>query len=388
MIRHVEPPNSRFRDHMDPKVADWIKPYNDGGSADGTDGSAVDSGRGDGTGEGSVGNSGRGDGTGESSVGNSDAGIRGGRSADDGRPDSEVMQVDSFDAAILGVPLSKTSISHSAAFRLPDAIRSIFHSFSPYNMNHRLDLSEVLQVVDIGNVQMHLTDLQLCHQRIEDAVKSYWQSHSAPVIVLGGDHSITGAAMLGLTQATERTYGVIHFDAHHDVRNLEDGGRSNGTPFRTLLSSGAVSGKHVVQIGLRDYVNARAYHEYVLQNGVTVVTAREVHHRGLMSVLEEAYRIASDGTDAVYLSFDMDVLDQSHVPGVPAPGPGGLAIYDVIEALEWLGAKPNIEMMDIVCADPSQDFRDLTTRVAANVVLSFLTGLAMRKQMSAADMMG
>ncbi|KPV42346.1 hypothetical protein AN477_18020 [Alicyclobacillus ferrooxydans] len=318
-------------------------------------------------------------------MGNSYAGTGGGSGADDGRPDSGVRKADSFDAAILGVPISKTSISHSAAFRLPDAIRSTFHSFSPYNMNRRLDLSEVLHVVDVGNVQMHLTDLQLCHQRIEDAVKSYWQSHSAPVIVLGGDHSITGAAMLGLTQATERTYGVIHFDAHHDVRNLEDGGRSNGTPFRTLLSSGAVSGKHVIQIGLRDYVNARAYHEYVLQHGVTVVTAREVHHRGLMRVLEEAYRIVSDGTDAVYLSFDMDVLDQSHVPGVPAPGPGGLAIYDVIEALEWLGAKPNIEMMDIVCADPSQDFRDLTTRVAANVVLSFLTGLAMRKQ-TAVDM--
>ncbi|QSO51793.1 formimidoylglutamase [Alicyclobacillus curvatus] len=315
MIHHVEKPNSRFRDHLDPKVADWITPY---------------------------------------------------------EPEK------AFDVALLGVPLSKTSISHSAAFRLPDAIRASFQSYSPYNMNHQLDLSEQLHVVDTGNVQMHLTDLAQCHQHIEEAVGSYWQAHTAPLVLLGGDHSVTGAAMLGLTQSTKRTYGVIHFDAHHDVRNLEDGGRTNGTPFRTLLSSGAIRGEHVVQVGLRDYVNARAYYEYVINAGVTVVTARQVFHKGLKTVLDEAYKIASDGTDGVYISFDMDVLDQCYVPGVPAPGPGGLSVLDAFEALEWLGAKDNVHMMDIVCADPAQDFRDLTTRVAANIVLSFLTGVALR----------
>lgn len=315
MIQHVEPAYARFRDHLDPKLSDWIAPY----LADG-----------------------------------------------------------SFDMAILGAPLSKTSISHSVASRLPDAIRSLFHSYSPYSVHHRLDLSEKFRLVDIGNVQMHLTDLALCQFRIEESVASYWTDHDAPLVLLGGDHSITGASLLGLTTATKRRYGVIHFDAHHDVRNLEDGGRSNGTPFRTLLSSGAISGEDVVQIGLRDYVNAKAYHEYVLDAGVTVYTARQVFQQGLTTVLEAAYGVASAHTDAVYVSFDMDVLDQSFVPGVPAPGPGGLVIWDAMEALEWLGAKPNVAMLDIVCADPAQDVRDLTTRVAANVLLSFLTGFAMR----------
>jgi formiminoglutamase len=317
VIQHVERPNARFRDHLDPKVSDWITPYD---------------------------------------------------------PQQK------FDVAILGAPLSKTSISHSAASRLPDAIRALFHSYSPYHVNHRLDLSEQLKVADVGNVQMHLTNLEACQKRIEESVASYWDTHSAPLIVLGGDHSITGASMLGLISATKRTYGVIHFDAHHDVRNLEDGGRSNGTPFRTLLSTGAISGKNVVQIGIRDYVNSKAYHEYVLQEGVTVFTARQVFQQGFTRVLEQAYRIASEHTDAVYVSFDMDVLDQSFVPGVPAPGPGGLVIWDVLEALEWLGAKDNVEMLDIVCADPTQDFRDLTARVAANVLLSFLTGIALRQR--------
>lgn len=316
MIQRVEPPFSRFRDRLDPKVADWVFPY--------------------------------------------DSASR-------------------FDIALLGAPLSKTSISHSAAFRLPDAIRALFHSYSPYSVHHQMDLSERLRVADLGNVQMHLTDLALCQKWIEDAVYSYGETHAQPLVLLGGDHSITGAALLGLTRATKRTYGVIHFDAHHDVRNLEDGGRSNGTPFRTLLDSGAIAGRHVVQIGIRDYVNAKAYHAYVVQEGVTVVTARQVFRTGLTQVLEEAYAHVSKETDGVYVSFDMDVLDQSFVPGVPAPGPGGLTVWDALEALEWLGAKSNVQAVDFVCADPAQDVRDFTTRVATNLLLAFLAGKSLAK---------
>ncbi|MCL6632301.1 MAG: agmatinase family protein [Alicyclobacillus herbarius] len=323
MIAHVQRPGWCFRDHLDPKVSDWIQPYPD------------------------------------------DAGVR-----------------PCFDLALLGAPLSKTSISHSAAFRLPDAIRTAFQALTPYSLEHQLDLRESLKVVDLGDVRMHLTDLARCHEAIEAAVASYWETYLAPLVMLGGDHSTTGCAVLGMARAREENIGIVHFDAHHDVRNLEDGGRHNGTPFRTILESGRVEGRHVVQIGLRDYVNAKAYHEYVKQHGVTVVTARQVRRQGLAALVQEAWHTASSGTDCVYVSFDMDVLDQSLVPGVPAPSPGGLSFTETVDALEWLGMQPNVAMMDIVCADPSQDVRDLTTRVAAHLTLSFITGVALRMRAS------
>jgi formiminoglutamase len=316
VIEQIQPPGARFRDRDDPKVADWIKPYT--GAQD-------------------------------------------------------------FDVALLGAPLSKTSISHSAAFALPDAIRKTFAAFTPYSVHHRLDLSDRLRLVDIGNVQMHLTDLAQCQTVIQAVSKSYWQQHKQTLVLMGGDHSVTGASVLGLVQASKQKYGIIHFDAHHDVRNLRDGGRTNGTPFRTLLESGAIDGKHLVQIGLRDFSNAKAYHRYVLEHGATVYSARDVRRQGLGAVLAAAMEVARQGTDAIYVSFDMDVLDQSFVPGVPAPTPGGLDVWEAIDALEWLGSQADVAAMDIVCADPSQDHRDLTTRVASTLILSFLTGLALRE---------
>jgi formiminoglutamase len=278
----------------------------------------------------------------------------------------------------MGAPLSKTSISHSAAFRLPDAIRGVFQAFTPYSEFHDLDLSRVLSVVDFGNAKTHITDLSACLHNIERAVQHYWSQFQSPLLLLGGDHSITGASVCGLVNATKKRLGILHFDAHHDVRNLEDGGRSNGTPFRTILESGSVEGKRIVQIGIRDFTNAKAYREYVIQHQVTVIPARQVAKNGLLKVVQQAVELVSQDADGLYISFDLDVLDQSFVPGVPAPGPGGLAVWDVIEALEYLGMQTNVIMLDLVCADPAQDFRDLTTRVAANLVLAFLTGVALR----------
>ena len=322
IFEYLEMPGGRFRDRLDPKVADWVQSVQD----------------------------------------------------------SKVGQArNQFDCALMGAPLSKTSISHSAASRLPDAIRQAFQALTPYSLEYRLALNEVMKVVDFGNIRMHTTDLSQNQQRIEDTVFTYWRSSSSPLMLLGGDHSITGASVLGYVRSTGKRLGIIHFDAHHDVRNLEDGGRTNGTPFRTILSSGLVQGHRVVQIGLRDFVNAKVYHEYVLNHGVTVFTARDVVRKGVSNLLAEAMEFASKDTDAVYVSFDMDVLDQSFVPGVPAPSPGGMTVWDALDALTWLGRQPNVKMVDVVCADPVQDVRDLTTRVAANLILSFWTGMALRE---------
>lgn len=319
-LASVERPGGRFRDHQDNKVADWIRPYQPG---------------------------------------------------------------EPFDVALFGAPLSKTSISHSAAFRLPDSVRAQFQTFTPFSVHHGIDLSERLRFVDIGNARMHLTDLAACQQSIEDAATSYWRTHDKPLVVLGGDHSITGASVLGLVSGRRAAgrpgkIGIVHFDAHHDVRNLEDGGRHNGTPFRTILESGAADGANIVQLGLKDFANSKPYFEYVRDKGVTVYSARDVHQKGLVPLVEQAFGVASRGTDGVYVSFDIDGLDQSFVPGVPAPSTGGLNVWDAIEAVEWLGRQPDVLAMDAVCVDPERDFRDLTVRVVTTLVLSFLTGVALR----------
>ncbi|WP_290586460.1 agmatinase family protein [Alicyclobacillus sp.] len=352
----LERPGGRFRDRFDRKVSDWIRPWARGATG------ALPGGEGD-AGALPV-----------SAAGALPVSAAGGEAADALPGDAGA-----FDAALIGAPLSKTSISHSAAFRLPDAIRAAFAGMTPYSVTHGVDVGEVIRVIDLGNIRMHPTDLAACHSAIEAAVRAYWRRFDRPLVLLGGDHSVTGAAILGMAAARGRRYGILHFDAHHDVRNLEDGGRTNGTPMRTVLDSGVVDGRNVVQIGLRDFANSAHYHRYALEHGVTVVPMRAVRRRGLAAVVDEAVGRLAASVDAVYVTFDMDALDPAFAPGVAAPVPYGLTLWEAADALEALGGHPKVCGLDVVCADPSQDVRDLTVRAAAHLVLSFWTGMALRK---------
>jgi formiminoglutamase len=67
----------------------------------------------------------------------------------------------------------------------------------------------------------------------------------------------------------------------------------------------------------------------------------------------------------------MDVLDQAYAPGCPAIGPGGLDSDSLIEGIQWLGGNPFVKGMDIVEIDPTLDFRNMTSRLAAYLIMQF-----------------
>lgn len=290
-----------------------------------------------------------------------------------------------FDIGLLAAPLSKTSISHSGASQFPQSVRAALSSYGTYHMDLDVDVSERLAAADLGDVETHVTDLLLCHDNIRDALTSYWQTFAGSTLFLvGGDHSITAPSLQALHSVrTDRPIGVIHFDAHHDMRNLQDGGPTNGTPFRTLLENNIIEGQRMVQIGLRNFSNAKAYTQFAHDHGVTLYTARRVAQVGLEKVLAQAWKIAAKDGALVYVSFDMDVLDQSFAPGVPAPGPGGLTVWDACLAMEKLGQAEEVVAFDWVCADPTVDLRNLTSRVAANLLLYAASGIAVRRPTSA-----
>jgi formiminoglutamase len=285
-------------------------------------------------------------------------------------------KVDGF--GILGSPLSKPSISHSGAAEAPAAIRKALSSYTTYAIGDEVDLKSV-RLTDFGDVNMHVTDLIESQKRIEDTFLKIFEAHpDMTPIIFGGDHS-TSCPSIKAFAATKGTVGVIQFDAHHDLRNLEDGGPSNGTPFRGLIESGALKGEHLVQIGIRDFSNSREYHDYGKDQGVTFYTMKDVRDRRITAILKESVAHLQGKVDVLYVSVDMDVLDQAYAPGCPAIGPDGMESRTLLEAIEFLGRQPLVRGMDIVEIDPTIDFRNMTSRVAAHVVLNFLKGKSRRK---------
>jgi formiminoglutamase len=275
------------------------------------------------------------------------------------------------DIAIIGAPLSKPSISHSGASFAPDAIRKCLNSFTTYNIEEETDISNQ-QIIDFGDITMHPTSIEECHQRIYQATKEVTQTQSAPLtIILGGDHSITTSTVKAIKE-TKGTVGIIQLDAHHDLRNTEDGGPTNGTPFRRLIEEGHLKGEHLIQIGIRNYANAKAYHDYAIENGVTVYTMKDVRQHPIAELIQDALNKLENKVDTIYLSVDMDVLDQAYAPGCPAIGPGGMDPDTLAEAVQRAIQHPKVQTMDIVEIDPMLDIRDMTSRIASLLIINTL----------------
>lgn len=281
-----------------------------------------------------------------------------------------------YDIVLFGVPLSRSSISISGASDFPEAFRRSWKGFSTYNFDYDLDLKE-LSIGDLGDVKMHVTDIRMCHNYIMEAMKEICHTfpHAIPVAI-GGDHSITAMLVKGLKECEkEKEIGILQFDTHLDVRSLKENGPSNGTPIRNLIESGTVKGENVYNVGLHGFFNAPSLVRFAKEQGIHSYPLNKVRERGIEKTVTTILQELEQKVDLIYVTVDMDVLDISYAPGVPASTPGGMRTDELFQAVYLAGRSPKVRAFDIVCLDPTKDQRALpTVKAGTYTFLSFLTG--------------
>ncbi|MDO6656941.1 agmatinase family protein [Anaerobacillus sp. 1_MG-2023] len=284
-----------------------------------------------------------------------------------------------YDVTILGVPLSKSSISTSAASENPDAMRRAWRAFGTYNLEEEVDLAR-LKAIDLGDVKQHVTDIRYTHQQIQQAMVAMREHHPHTIpLMMGGDHSITAMLIKGWKQVhNNETIGILQLDTHFDLRDLAHIGPANGTPIRQLVESHTVEGKHVHTIGLHGFFNSHELKNYADQHGVHYTTMKKVRKNGIRHIVTEALAQLEKVVDTIYLTVDMDVLDIAYNPAAPAATPGGMSTEELFEAVQLAGEHSKVKAMDIVCLDPRKDVGEMGVKSAVHTMLSFLTGVCRR----------
>ncbi|MYL64260.1 formimidoylglutamase [Bacillus hwajinpoensis] len=285
-----------------------------------------------------------------------------------------------YDITILGVPLSKSSISTSAASENPDAMRRAWRSFRTYNLDEDIDLAR-LKAIDLGDVKQHVTDIRYTHGQIQQAMVAMREQHPHTIpLTMGGDHSITAMLIKGWKQVHQNeTIGILQLDTHFDLRDLSDLGPANGTPIRQVIESHMVEGKHVRNIGLHGFFNSLELKNYADEHGVHYTTMKTVRKKGINHVVQYALAQLEKTVDTIYLTVDMDVLDISCNPAAPAATPGGMRTEELFDAVQLAGEHPKVKAMDIVCLDPRKDVGEIGVKSAVHTMLSFITGVCKRK---------
>jgi formiminoglutamase len=284
------------------------------------------------------------------------------------------------DFVIVGVPLSRSSISASGASEFPEAFRRAWKGFTTYNLDEDIDLAE-MTAVDVGDVPMHVTDIRRCHDNIIEASATIHKHFgTSKVCAIGGDHSITAMMIKGMHQARLiEKIGILQFDTHFDLRDMTDNGPSNGTPMRNLIESGVVEGKNMYNIGLHGFFNTKDLKKYADEQGVNYFTLRATRKKGVEETVVGCLEELAAKVDTIYLTVDMDVLDIAHAPGVPASTPGGMTTAELLDGVLAAAKHPKVKAMDIVCLDPQKDTQvQPTVKLGTHVFLTFLTGVILR----------
>jgi arginase family enzyme len=273
---------------------------------------------------------------------------------------------------VVGVPLSRTSISPSGAHETPAAVRAALRRFATFHAGLDVDL-ESLSVVDAGDLQVAALEGDGALEGVDAGVARLPRADL--VVLLGGDNALTRPAMRTLLPDLSRA-GLVTLDAHHDVRGFHDG-PTNGTPVRGLIHDG-LPGPQVVQVGIGDLTNSRAYRSWCDERGISVVPVAEARREGVGTVVRrELDRLAETCID-LYVDLDVDVVDRTFVPGCPGARPGGLLPAELLEAAVEAGRHPAVRAVDIVEVDATADPTGVTVDLAAMCLLSVAAGLAAR----------
>ena len=303
-----------------------------------------------------------------------------------GVPAADPDELDSWRSAgavIIGAPFDGGT-SHRSGCRFgPQALRITDynpHDGSRPSLALGVDPLKDLGVVDLGDVEMPSGDTELSLQRLEERVLQVAQAGVIPV-VLGGDHTIALPDVTALARALGwGRVSVIHFDAHADTADTQFGSlHGHGTPMRRLIESGACRGDRFIQIGLRGYWPEGETLDWMAEQGMRSFEMGEITSRGLDAVLDEAFTLALDDCDAVFLSVDVDVVDPGSAPGTGTPEPGGLTSRQLLDAVRRIGMELPLVGMDVVEVSPPYDHAEITAYLGNRIVLEALSGIAWKR---------
>ena len=290
---------------------------------------------------------------------------------------AEELERISPDVAVVGVPLDDGQSWKTGTRFAPRSIRgaSTYFCTKRYHLKHDFDYFSHLTAVDYGDARVHAGYIEKSQDSITGKIQEVLRSGAIPVSI-GGDHSIT-YPIVRAYQEQGRKMGIVQVDAHLDLRpGYSEGRMSNGTPMRSIIEEGLVQPGNIVQIGARDFVNKTDW-DYAKKVGVHTYTMTMVEENGLSSVLQEAKEHAWDGVDDVYVTFDIDAMDPASAPGTGSPTFGGFSSAQALRVVGEL-ASEGLSGFDLVEVLPAYDLHDITSTLAARLIVEVFASLAYR----------
>ncbi len=303
----------------------------------------------------------------------------------------DVRKVGDYEAAFLGVPFD-TGTTYRPGTRFgPQAVRRISAVYDGYSVDAGVDLFEELDFCDAGDVFVIPGNIEKTFDQVSMAVSHIYTSGAFPIIC-GGDHSLGYPNVRGVAPHIDGNVGIIHFDRHIDMQDMDMDERMHTTPWYWTSNAhedvefhathhdhshmhdvglANCPPKNLVQIGIGGWYGSRPGSEVARERGSSVMTMKDVEELGVHKAAEMALELAWKDAKAVYLSFDIDSIDPGFAPGTGTPEPGGFTPREALEMVRLI-AREGLCAMEVVEVSPPYDVNDNTSQLACRVILDAL----------------
>ncbi|MFC6100608.1 formimidoylglutamase [Olivibacter domesticus] len=233
------------------------------------------------------------------------------------------------------------------------------------------------KIYDIGNILCINETLEEAQMQLADAVKNVLLSGNFP-IVLGGGHEITYGHYQGiksfLQPIKDKKVGIVNFDAHFDLRPVENNMSTSGTGFWQIAQECQREGIpfNYLALGIQKTSNTAQLFNIARSLGVTYQSVNDFSattNNSLQNALTSFIAL----NDSIYLTIDMDVFAAPYAPGVSAPAYNGILPDNIFfDCLRLLIHSKKVVSIDIAELNPELDIDKRTAKLAATILFEIV----------------
>jgi agmatinase len=176
---------------------------------------------------------------------------------------------------------------------------------------------------------------------------------SPPILGLGGDHSVSYPLVrswLKNKRAQNKRVAVIHFDAHTDLMERRLGIDLCFATWAYHILELLESPRDLLQYGIRSSGKTKAYWEETL--GIQQFWGSELRHNTQPAAQRLHDYLTTQHVEEVYISFDIDAMDESLASATGTPEPDGLNLAHVSDILDAIPSSCQVTGADLVEVAP------------------------------------
>lgn len=243
-----------------------------------------------------------------------------------------------------------------------------------------------IETVKETNPKMkHLSEILKTCKVLAKKVEKVLMDGQFPLCI-GGDHSMAIGSIAGISSYCKKKkleLGLIWVDAHADMNtdSTTPSGNIHGMPLAAAVGLGnkklvnflefspKIKPENIALIGLRSIDPLEK--ENIKKAGLKYVfTMEDVDKTGVHKIIAQVLKRMKGNVDHLHVSFDLDSVDPTVVPGVGTPVPGGFSYREAHLIMESIAECGYLSSLEITEVNPILDDKNKSAVFACDLIAS------------------